>query len=452
MRIDRLTIENFNGFDHREFAFNKHFNLLVGDNATGKTSVLDALSIALGSWFLGIQGYANVLGIDAAEVRVVAHEHLDSYTFEKQFPSRIETHGFVMGKNLTWTRELKREGGRTSSVGAKSISEVASEAERGVRSGESITIPLICTYGTERLWFEATHRKSRKQPFETYSSEVAGEWLGDAHRKITKQATKQRGPKGRRPSRLDGYLDCINFTIQESALLDWIRAEASASRQRGNETIALKAVKRAIVRCVEGALSLYYDERYDDLVVNLEQLGNQLFTNLSDGQRIVLTLVGDLVKRATTLNPQLEDRVLEETPGVVLIDELDLHLHPKWQRRIIGDLKMAFPSLQFIATTHSPQLIGEAEPDEVLLLGGQKPENPTQSFGMDSNWILKYVMGADDRDAQIKRKLDEAEKLIVRLDLNGARAKVDGLRTEIGDHPELVRLSARIDRLAGKSR
>ena len=425
MRIDHLTVENFNGFDHREFDFNPQFNLLVGENAAGKTSVLAALSVALGRWFLGITGYANILGIDAKEVRVVAHPHQDSYTFEKQFPSRIETCGQVLGRELKWTRELIREGGKTSSVDAKTISTVASGAERRVRSGEEITLPLICTYGTERLWFEATHRPNKKR----------------------------EGGKGRLPSRLDGYLDCINFTIQESAFLDWIRAETSASIQsQPTETIALRTVKSAIVGCMEGAVSLYYDERYKDLVVNFDQDGHQLFQNLSDGQRIVLTLVGDLVKRATTLNPHLADRVLSQTPGVVLIDELDLHLHPKWQRHIIRDLKTTFPSIQFIATTHSPQLIGEAEPEEVILLGNQQPTNPAQSYGMDSNWILKYVMGADERDSSIKIKLEEVEKLIVNLDLEKARSKVNELRAEIGAHPDLVRFSARIDRFAEKSR
>lgn len=421
MKIDSLTVENFNGFDHREFNFNSKFNLLVGDNATGKTSVLDALAIALGSWFLGIQGYANVLGIDPDEVRVVAHPHRDIYSFEKQFPSRIEARGTVMGKELTWARELKHEGGRTSSVNAKSISTVASDAERRVRSGENVTIPLICTYGTERLWFEATHRKSKKK----------------------------EGFKNRLPSRLDGYFDCINFTIQESSLLDWIRSEVSASQQRYEETIAIRAFKRAVTRCVEGATYLYYDERYKDLVVSIEQHGHQLFRNLSDGQRIVLTLVGDLVKRATTLNPHLDDRVLDETPGIVLIDELDLHLHPKWQRRIIGDLRSTFPSVQFIATTHSPQLIGEAEPEEVILLGDHLRANPSQSFGMDSNWILRHVMGADERDSKVKGELGEIEKLIASFDLEKARAKVNELRAEIGgNHPDLVRFSARIDRFA----
>jgi len=423
VQIDQLAVTNFNGFDHREFAFNPNFNLLVGDNATGKTSVLDALSIALGSWFLGIRGYANAHGIDPDEVRVVAHPYRDIFSFEKQFPCTVEAHGLVMGKKLEWTRELGREGGRTSGD-AKAIRAVASEAERKVRSGQEITLPLICTYGTERLWFEATHRESGKE----------------------------KAAKGKLPSRLDGYRDCFDFTIQETALLDWIRAEVSASQQRYEETIAIRAFKSAIVKCVEGADFLYYDERYKDLVVKIKEYGLQLFQNLSDGQRIVLTLVGDLVRRATTLNPNLADHVLDKTPGVVLIDELDLHLHPKWQRHVIHDLRTTFPSIQFIATTHSPQLIGEARPEEVIILEGQRAANPEQSYGMDSNWVLRHVMRADEREASVKNELQEIEKLIANFDIEKAQGKIDQLRAEIGNHPDLVRLSARADRFAERSR
>lgn len=423
MRIDHLTITNYNGFDSREFVFNPNFNLLVGDNATGKTSVLDALSVAVGTWFLGIRGYAYPPGITAQEVHVVAHPYQDVYSFEKQFPSRIEAQGLVMENALSWARELSREGGRTRSLNAKGISDAASEAERRVRAGEDITLPLICTYGTERLWFEATHRRRAK--------------AGDSKPSL--------------PSRLDGYRDCFDFTIQETSLLAWIRAEASAGHERRQETTTYKVAKAAIIGCVEGAKSLYYDERYKDLVVEIKQFGHQMFKNLSDGQRIVLTLVGDLVRRATTLNPHFADHALEKTPGVVLIDELDLHLHPKWQRRIIHDLKTTFPSIQFIATTHSPQLIGEALPEEVIRLGDQGPPNPAQSFGMDSNWVLKNVMDADERDRSVKVKMEEVEHLIKDLKLGTAQAKVDELRSEIGNHPDLVRFAALIDRFAGKA-
>ncbi len=195
---------------------------------------------------------------------------------------------------------------------------------------------------------------------------------------------------------------------------------------------------------------MYYDERYKDLVVDTKHYGPHLFKNLSDGQRIVLTLVGDLVRRAATLNPHLADRVIQETSGVVLIDELDLHLHPKWQRHVAQDLKNTFPNIQFIATTHSPQLIGETPTEEVIPLSDGEATNPAQSFGMDSNWILQHVMGVEDRDPSIKRRIDEIERLIGDLNLQAAKNKIVEIRSEIGNHRDLVRFSAQIDRLGDK--
>jgi predicted ATP-binding protein involved in virulence len=162
----------------------------------------------------------------------------------------------------------------------------------------------------------------------------------------------------------------------------------------------------------------------------------------------MLTLVGDLARRATTLNPHLEDYVLEQTPGIVTIDELDLHLHPKWQRHVIRDLTKTFPSIQFVATTHSPQLIGEAQPNEVILLGQEESSNPAQSFGMDSNWILNHVMGADELDHDIKKEKEEVATLIADQKLDAAQTKLNKLRSKIGDHPDLVKYSARIERFS----
>jgi predicted ATP-binding protein involved in virulence len=423
MRIDDLRIKNFNGFEDRTFSFNPRFNLLVGDNATGKTSVLDALAVAVGSWFLGIRGLAKGPGIDPEEVRVAAHAHLDSYTFEKQFVSRIECGGVVMGKSIRWARELRREGGRTTSVDADAISDAAREAEDRVRAGEEITLPLICTYGTERLWFEKGHH-TRKT-------------VDDDAR--------------RTPSRFDGYRDCFNFTIQETALLDWIRDQTTVSLPKTDGTIALGVVKRAIAACVEGAETLYYDGRYKDLVVLMDRYGPQLFRNLSDGQRIMLTLVGDLAKCAAVLNPHLGEAALRETPGVAIVDELDLHLHPKWQRRVIRDLKATFPSVQFITTTHSPQLIGEAQPEEITLLDGGEATTPARSFGIDSSRVLEEVMGASSRDQSVEKLLARLFRLIDDEDFDDARALLAEVEGKLGpDDPEVTRASALMTFLESK--
>ena len=417
MRIDRLKIENFNGFKSCEIDFDPHFNLLIGDNATGKTTVLDALAIAIDSWFFGLKSDQRPGGIDLDQVRVVPYPHGSTFSFEKQFPVRIEAHGEVLAQKLSWTRELTRESSKNTSRGAKELISVASEADRKVRANEPVRLPLICSYGTERLWFESRYRKTRK---------------------VEKEVTPQS------PSRFDGYRDCNYFEIQETALLEWVRAQVRLGDQLRKETTEWRVLQRAIVSCVDGAVSVYWDEVVKDLVVEIQNTGRQLFRNLSDGQRIMLTLIGDLVKRATTLNDLGLD-VLAETDGIVLIDELDLHLHPKWQRRVIHDLKNLFPGIQFITTTHSPQLVGEALPHEVRILAEGTVSTPSRSFGIDSSRILSEVMHVSERNLEVEEALKRLSGLVDAEDMPRAREVLSEIEEHLGkDDPEVTGASTLI--------
>jgi predicted ATP-binding protein involved in virulence len=227
----------------------------------------------------------------------------------------------------------------------------------------------------------------------------------------------------------------------------WIARQSWITYQQQNRVPpAFTAVKTAVVGCVENAVNLYFDAVLGEVVVEM-QGGAQPFSNLSDGQRTMLAMVGDIAQKAAKLNPHLGDRVLEETPGVVLVDELDLHLHPKWQRRVIEDLRRTFPKIQFICTTHSPQLIGQAKADEIIVLDApESSPHPGQSFGMDSNWVLRHIMGSDDRDASVAAKLDEVFAHIEEARFEEAQEAVKALRAEIGEHPELVEAEALIGR------
>jgi predicted ATP-binding protein involved in virulence len=413
MRIDRLKIQNFNGFESCEITFNPHFNLLVGDNASGKSTVLDALAILLDSWVLGIKGDENSGGILQDQVRLATHAFQDSFTFEKQFPARLEASGVILERSVTWARELARENGRTTYVEAKAVSSAANEAAIRVRAGSLVALPLICSYGTERLWYESRHYKK----------------------------TRNKEEKKGQPSRFDGYEDCNEFEIQETALLDWIRAQYldGLSLER-SKTIAFKSIEHAVIECVEGATSLSYSERYKDAVVGIKPEGPQFFKNLSDGQRIMLTLIGDLVRRATTLNPHLGDEVLQKTSGVVLIDELDLHLHPIWQRRVIHDLKRTFPAVQFITTTHSPQLIGEAQPNEIRVLAEGRASIPPRSFGLDSSRVLEEVQGSVQRDPGVESLISQISEAIDAEKFDEAKRLLPDLESKLGpDDAEVTR-------------
>ena len=138
---------------------------------------------------------------------------------------------------------------------------------------------------------------------------------------------------------------------------------------------------------------------------------------------------------------------MTETPGLVLIDEIDLHLHPKWQRQIVPALKKIFPKIQFFATTHSPQVIGECKPEEIVLLTPHGQKRPSGGYGRDSNWILECVMNAEGRDPDIAVRLRNLFELIEDEKFDEARDGIKLLRRDIGYGPEIVEAEAYLWRM-----
>lgn len=419
MRIDRLRLTNYRGFATQVFDLNSRFTLFVGDNATGKTSILDALTVAMDSWFIGMKAGESTGGFTASEVRFATHRYDDRFSFEPQYPTQVEAWGVVMDQEISWSRELVRQKGRTTTSGSKELTYFSTEADRRVREGIEVDLPLLCSYGAERLWWETPQRK--------------------------RKAAEHEAP---RPSRFDGYRLSTAFEIQETPLLEWIKSEISVSQQKGKETSGLAVMKTALLGCVEDAVDLYYDPRIADLVLVMAGREPQVFDNFSAGQRVMVTLIGDLVRRAIILNPHMGREVLERTVGIVAIDELDLHLHPKWQRRIISDLKRTFRRIQFVATTHSPQMIGEALPDEIRLLENWSVFTPGYSFGVDSNRILQELMHTSSRNEKTQQLLSELAEKMDSEDMDSAKKLVARLIEELGEgDPEVTRANTLISML-----
>jgi predicted ATP-binding protein involved in virulence len=170
---------------------------------------------------------------------------------------------------------------------------------------------------------------------------------------------------------------------------------------------------------------------------------------LSDGEKGLLAMVGDLARRLAIANPSLSDPL--QGSGVVLIDEIELHLHPKWQREIIPALTRTFPNCQFIVTTHSPQVISQVKPEGIYILErtdtGIVAMRPESSYGRDTNRILEDLMDTPERPQEIKESLLELFRLIARGELDSARQLHQKIADEIGaDEPELVGASVSIRR------
>ncbi|OAI16038.1 hypothetical protein A1507_12535 [Methylomonas koyamae] len=133
-----------------------------------------------------------------------------------------------------------------------------------------------------------------------------------------------------------------------------------AALQKQERRHVLEAVRDAIVGMIPGAKLAWWDVDWDEILIETEIQGKTQtipFHLLSDGYRNMIGMVADIAYRMATLNPQLEADVIKQTEGIVLIDEIDLHLHPKWQREVVGRLLNTFPKVQFVASSHSPFII-----------------------------------------------------------------------------------------------
>jgi len=357
MRIDQLFVQNFKGFEHKTINFSPQFNVLSGDNATGKTAILDALTIGLSALF---QGFDNISSrpIKSDEMRHIGYQMGAELKLEPQPPAIVRCSGEVVETRMSWECSLaKSEKSRTTYKNAKPIIDKAKQLLERVRTGDkSLILPVLSYYGTGRLWIQKTERLKTIKP----------------------------------NSRLSEYKGCLEPASDEKRLLRWLKTMEIAALQRKVSIGVLEGLRAAVKNCLEGCESVYFDIPHDKLIATLANEQILPTKMLSDGQRITLGMVADIAHKAASLNPQLENQAAIETPGVVLIDEIDLHLHPNWQRKIINSLKTTFPKIQFIATTHSPFIIQSLREGELIDLNDSEPAEYEDQSIED---IAEYQMG-----------------------------------------------------------
>ncbi|OGU07346.1 MAG: hypothetical protein A2075_13865 [Geobacteraceae bacterium GWC2_58_44] len=414
MRIDRLYIKNFKGFTERTLDFHPSFNLIVGDNGEGKTSVLDALSVAVGSWFLGISGYkSRVIQLDEAHIKT---RFLDK-KFEPtpQYPVVISAHGCVQGMEMDWTRSVENVGRSTTYKGALNIKAMAESVAEAVMHGEPVTLPVISYYGAGRLWQEprdmgtqdANLKKLRLAP-----QDFANDKEVDDSKTFS--------------SRLVGYRFSTDPRCSPRDLIKWMRHERRIELDEEIKSTGFRLVLDAIKICLPGHEKVRYSIRNHSLMLDIPDRGIVAFNNLSDGYRNIVAMVGDLAYKISQLNPHLENKALKETPGVVLIDELDLHLHPKWQRLVIEALRRTFPKIQFFCTTHSPFLIQTLRTSEELVMLEGRPTDELNNLGIEA--IAAGIMGVPDTETSPRymKMLNDARAYLAELD-EAAKAPKDRL-------------------------
>ena len=381
MRVDRLKLKNFRCYSELNIDFDSKLTVIVGENGRGKTAIFDALAIALEPYLhtFHVQG-RNIVQKDVRRVPVYAEDGIHIARMENKYPVAIQLEGCALNKKMSCTRILQQDGTRIDEA-----EDLLSNGERlcaEIKQHHATLLPAFAYYGTSRIWVDSNLMN-------TYDNSL--------------------------DDRNTGYEECLEPSSSYNTFGKWYRSvmqslENDKLPDDDNKQTCLlvrDAVQQAIDACLAstGLHDLYYNFKLDAFVVSHPDTGEMIVDDLSDGFRSVLSMVADLAYRMVRLNPFLGRRAILDTPGIVLIDEIDMHLHPSWQQTVLLDLQKAFPKVQFIVTTHSPQVLGSVPPDSIRVLEWEKEfvgvRRVNFSLGATSYQILQDIQNVQPRSEKL---------------------------------------------------
>ncbi len=376
MKIDSIKILNFKSFEDKEVSFSSQFNLVIGDNGKGKTALLDAVAVGLSGLLENINEDGSDYSIQNDWVRVCNNPLGEEKDITRKYPVTIECYGYWKEERFDWSQVKNGKNKLNNSLPQFFQIDATNNSD-----GD---LPLFVYYSTDRLW-----KKTSSQP-------------------NTKEDLNWRNR---------GYKNCFDPDSSLSALQTWLEYEKQEELTAGVKSDRLEVVESALDRCMKEEQWQQITYLFEREEVCAEFTDGRILPirMLSDGVRNMLAMVADIARRTALLNPHLGINAALETSGVVLIDEIDLHLHPTWQRRVVEDLHRTFPNLQFVATTHSPFIIQSLEAvKEASLINLDSDERDFTDKSIEE--IAEYVQGVPDVErSQHYQNMKETAKEYYRL-------------------------------------
>lgn len=441
MKLNHLVLDNFRSHQHLDIYFEQDITVIVGDNGEGKTSVLDAISQVFGRLLTKLPGVSGI-SLSDSDLRIISNERALSarlapgfriwldigISAELQFlngiDSKIESPIYV-------SRSKTRDKARSTilhcindmpppipgRLGIKELDRFANALVEADVRNQHFQMPLIVYYGTSRAVFDTP---LRRRNFRT------------------------------KFPRFDSLNGALSATSNFKRVFEWFSAKEAeeALTQKENQSFEYRDPELTVVRrAIESFFGEFHNPRTTirplRFVVDKVESNGKTFTfdlnQLSDGYRTSLALVVDLACRMVEANPPdvMDDPL--ETEAIVLIDEVDLHLHPRWQQTILLDLLRVFPKSQFIVTTHSAQVLTTVEPRCIRKLVPQESSTevrvPNFSLGAQSVQLLEEIQEVEARpQIPIIKKLEAYRSYV---------------ESDKWDSPEAVELRGQLDRWAG---
>jgi len=447
MKLNHLSLANYRGFEQLDISFEPDITVIAGVNGVGKSALLSAI------------------------VRCLSHT-LRAHSFSKESPIGMTQTDIKTGKNnLTVSTafnysnadvqvDISRPRG-TAPDEAKALAEKRDELRFAIRETKKGSIE------EKNLEDEIRNIELKIAPPEDLVSmraiphdskeDVTQLNATDEHPIAVYYSTARflsrlpiSPPKTKGLELATAYVNALDqLEISLNDFANWYRVVAETEDSEHSSRIFQQLENAVSVFLGDVKELRLHPER--PFRFSVQKNGETFYLEqLSDGERGLLALVFDLTRRLATANP-ISNNPIAEGNALVLIDEIELHLHPKWQRKAIRRLREVFRNCQFIITTHSPQVIGQVKAEKLRLLSHDEKgkvvlSQITQAFGMDSSWVLQNIMGTPARDYETEQHLSKIFDAIDERRYGEARELTVAMREEIGDFPDLQEAVALLDR------
>lgn len=411
MLIKSLKYTNYKGLGTGEIKFDPRLTVVVGKNGSGKSSILQGVSLAA-SWVIariksekGIGTYIDELSITNGRQNAQVTADFDEF-------------GTITIPNRAISGISKK-----FSLNIDNLKEYANKVRAEMENTNfSNSIPIFAFYGVKRAVIDIPLRIRNKEE-----------------------------------NMLETYKECLNGAANFRNFFMWFRNQEDLENELRLDSDSRASNYSRELDTFRHAMSVFMDE-YTNIKVKRRPLRMVVRKNneelnvaqLSDGEKIYLALVGDLCRKLVLANPSLTDPL--QGKGIVMIDEIDLHLHPKWQGEFASRLTEVFPNLQFIVTTHSPQVINRVPTESLRLLYNGEVYLTEYGYGMPTQVILKDIMGLDyEQPKEIEDTITGIYKSIAENDLDNARDLMLHLEEEVPNHPELTRIRKIVERVSRRN-
>ncbi|WP_201589897.1 AAA family ATPase [Psychrobacter sp. Pi2-51] len=476
MEIKKLTLNNLGRFESLEVDFaptednQSNVTVFIGNNGAGKTSILDALATSL-SWFVARLRTEKGSGHAIDELYIIDNAPAASITL--QLSDDIQTDSEAAFLSYQWTLVKARKGRKSDkSSNLSHLSKLVDNYRQQLTDNDSASLPLIAYYPVERSVLDIPLKIKNKHNFDQIDGYDSALNQGVDFRRFFEWFREREDIENEEESKRHKDLLAKERGSIEEIRLDILKAQKNLNESRSKilsseasnkvilESKALENLVEGMIAeinlrldtLVSGAYKVNRDkqlnavrnaitafmpdlsnirvQRKPRLHMAVEKNGQSLnVMQLSQGEKSLMALVGDIARRLAMMNPELDNPLHGD--GIILIDEVDMHLHPSWQRNLVQRFTDTFPKCQIVLSTHSPLVISDQKDILVYLLNDGEIIALPPLYGEDVNTVLLEVMDTDIRDHDINEKLGNLLDAIQDADIITAKTLLQTLETEL---------------------